>query len=304
MVGKPLPILDGKTREKRRKDLNRQLGTYDKMTLIIGARCKDGVVFIGDKKAVEGTEITSQNKISMLPLGIVVAGAGTMEMNDKFSERVPFILEERRQLNFEEMKKKDDKITLDDTPYYFRPYEFIDDCEGLIFNLHERYKISMDILIGVRVNNIAELHFIDTQDYTDSKRRTYKSIGSGSPYANFLLKRMWDKELTIEQMAKIGKFIVRYVSQSKLDNYVGEDIQIMFIPDFPNNFNELKEEEQKICYTNEKKFSSIDLLNDGMDEVSGTDDEAINDYMDDGTFLLELNNFLLKLKDKIKSKND
>ena len=87
MVGKHIPVLDGETREKIRKDLKRRLGTYvngeDKMTLIIGARCKDGVVFIADKKAVEGTEITSQKKISILPLGIVVAGAGTLEMTDK-----------------------------------------------------------------------------------------------------------------------------------------------------------------------------------------------------------------------------
>lgn len=180
MVGKPIPILDGETREKIRKDLKRRLGTYadteDKMTLIIGARCRDGVVFIADKKAVEGTEETSQSKITILPLGIVVAGAGTMEMTDKFNERIPYILDERKRINFEEEKKQDENVTIDSVPYYYRPYEFLEDCEGLLYSLYEKYKISMDILVGAVVNGTAELHFMDTEHFIDSKRRTYKSI--------------------------------------------------------------------------------------------------------------------------------
>jgi|SRR3989344_9186331 len=319
MVGKHIPVLDGETREKIRKDLKRRLGTYvngeDKMTLIIGARCKDGVVFIADKKAVEGTEITSQKKISILPLGIVVAGAGTMEMTDKFNERVPFILEERRQLNFEEIQKKDSSITLENTPYYFRPYEFLEDCEGLIFNLHEKYKLPTEILIGAKVDGIAELHALDTNDFTDSKRRTYKSIGSGSPYANFLLKKMWDKNLTIEEMAKIGKFIVRYVAQSKLDNYVGEDIQIVFILDFPTDFDKLNEEEQKKYFVYEKQFSSISTANDEaieegteMDWTENKDklSEKFGDYLSETAFMASFTAFLQELKTKIisKRKND
>ena len=36
------------------------------MTLIIGARCKDGVVLISDKRAVEGNEITSTEDVLSL----------------------------------------------------------------------------------------------------------------------------------------------------------------------------------------------------------------------------------------------
>ena len=256
MIGKPIPILDGETREKIRKDLKRRLGTYidteDTMTLIIGARCKDGVVFIADKKAVEGTEETSQSKITILPLGIVVAGAGTMEMSDKFNERIPFILDERKNINFEEAKKNDKNATFDSIPFYYRPYEFLEDCEGLLYSLFEKYKISMDMLVGAVVNGIAELHFMDTEHFIDSRRRTYKSIGSGSPYANFLLRKMWNKDLTMREMAKIGNIVVRYVSHSKIDNYVGFETQIVYVPDIPVNIGEIPPEEQKAYFVKEE----------------------------------------------------
>ena len=60
------------------------------MTLIIGARCKDGVVFIGDKKVTEGTTSFPDKKIRIMPFGVAISGAGMGDFFDKFGIKMLF----------------------------------------------------------------------------------------------------------------------------------------------------------------------------------------------------------------------
>ncbi len=221
------------------------------MTLIIGVRCKDGVIIAGDKKVVEGTNITSEEKITSLPLSIYVAGAGVKEIIDKFNERIPTILQERRMLNFNEIKKENPNINIEDVPFYFRPYEFLEDCEGLLTNLSQRYIDEAhqfwhsDILVGVIVNTTAELHHLDTLSCLDSKRRGFKCIGSGAPYAEFILKGLWDEDLSMREMAEICNFVIKEIEKCGIDNNVGEGVQIVFVPDISRNINEINKDIDK-----------------------------------------------------------
>lgn len=228
------------------------------MTLIIGAKCKDGVILVSDKRIVEGTDITTGTKISFLPLGIIVAGAGIGEVIDKFNERIPVVFEERRKFNFEEMRKKDKTLNIDNIPYYFRPYEFLEDCEGLIFDLSEKYKKPLQILVASGNIPYAELNYIDNENFLTSKRRTYISIGSGSPYANFILKKIWNEHLTMTEMAKICKVIINIVADSNIDTYVGNGTQIVFVPNVTNNFNNLTEEERQRYMPHEENLENFD----------------------------------------------
>lgn len=259
------------------------------MTIIIGARCKDGVIMIADKKVVEGTNITSEDKITTLPLNIYVAGAGVREIIDKFNERIPSILEERRSLNFQDMKKENPNTKIEEVPFYFKPYEFLDDCEGLLSNLSQRYIDDAhkfwhsDILVGLIVGNTAELHHLDTLNCLDSKRRGFKCIGSGSPYAEFILKGVWDEELTMKQMAKLSKFIIQEIERLGIDNNVGEGVQIVFIPDLLKDIKELEKDIKKW----QEEFSIADF-----EGIIGKNNKL------DG----ELDAFFSRLKDKIRGK--
>jgi 20S proteasome alpha/beta subunit len=240
--------------KKQRKD----------MTLIIGAKCTDGVVLVADKRIVEGTDITIGDKITLLPFGIVVAGAGVGEVTDKFNERIPFVLEERKNLNYKQIKEQnpDLEVNLEEVPFYFRPYEFLEDCEGLVFQLHERYQRPLQVLVATGNNQNAELNYIDNEGFLTSKRRTYMAIGSGSPYANLLLKKLWNKDLTMSKMAKLGKFIIDLISDIQIDTYVGGGTQIMFIPNFPTDFDKLSEEKKQKYLPQELKidFDDSDLI--------------------------------------------
>lgn len=213
---------------------------------------------VADRRSVEGNEITTTSKITFLPLGIVVAGAGVGEMADKFNERIPFILEDRKRLNFEEIKKSQPDAAIEVVPYYFKPYEFLDDCEGLIFNLHERYNQPLQTLVATGNSRVAELNYIDSEHIIASKRRSYICIGCGSPYANFMLKKVWHSTFTMVEAAKLGAFIINLVSDMEIDTFVGNGIQIVIIPDVPDGFQDMTPEEQQKYVPQEAKLAKFD----------------------------------------------
>ena len=258
---------------RKYKDLNKYKHIKKDMTLIIGVRCKDGVILAGDKKVVEGTNISSEEKITSLPLNIHVAGAGVKEIIDKFNERIPSILEERRNFNFNGMKKENPDIKIENVLFYVRNYEFLEDCEGLLSKLSQRYIDEVhrfwhsDILVGVIVDTAAELHHLDTLNCLDSKRRGFKCIGSGAPYAEFILKGLWNEDLTMREMAQICNFVIKEVEKCGIDNNVGEGVQIIFVPDLSRDINEINKDIVK--WQNELKEldDTIDLETDLGDQL-------------------------------------
>ena len=134
------------------------------MTLIIGARCKDGVVLIGDKKITEGNTSIEQNKITILPFGVAVSGAGYTDFFDKFSIKLNNYINQRG-LNIENLKQEG-KIP-NETPLYDFIDDFITDCEGIIVKLREDYREvepQLHLLMSLRNENKSELHFINMAD--------------------------------------------------------------------------------------------------------------------------------------------
>jgi len=261
------------------------------MTLIIGARCKDGVVIVGDLKVVEGTHITTEEKITQLTPDIYVGGAGVREIIDKFNERIPSVLEERRALNLDKMKEKYPNVNVEDlnAPAYYRAHHFLDDCEDLLSKLSQRYMVEndnlhSDILVAINVNGDAELHHLDTRSCLNSKRRAFRCIGSGSPYAKFILKGIWDKELTMKQVAKLSKFIIVEIEKLGIDNNVGQGVQIEFIPDQSNDTIKLIKDIEK--WKDELHTQNVSRKADPNDNLDG-----------------ELDRFFDRIKKKLKGKS-
>ena len=64
-----------------------------KMTCIIGARCKDGVLLAGDKRIRRGVSIYDQEKIFKIGnVPIVYAYSGTTALMDTFLKKVDELL--------------------------------------------------------------------------------------------------------------------------------------------------------------------------------------------------------------------
>ncbi len=85
-------------------------------------------------------------------------------------------------------------------------------------------------------------HF--NQDGLPDTILTYKPIGSGAPYGSIFLKQIWKPEMSMEQVAELGYFIIKYIEHFELDlavgvesnaaNYPNNHPQIWFVPDNTN----------------------------------------------------------------------
>jgi len=236
------------------------------MTLIIGARCKDGVILVGDKKVTEGTTSFADKKITIMPFGVAISGSGMSDFFDKFGIRLKNHINNST-IQIEELKSKGE-ISQETTLY---PYidDFVTDCETLLVKLKEDYRDvfpQLHLLMGLRNDNKAELHFLNIDYPVDSIRKSFMSIGSGSPYANFFLRELWDENLTMKEMTKICAFIINYVSEKHLDDAVGYGYQAVEIPDL---IPDMKEDEGDIkeVRINLADYGNIGSITDKFYEI-------------------------------------
>lgn len=245
------------------------------MTLIIGARCRDGVILVGDKKITEGTTSFSDKKITIMPFGVALSGAGMGDFFDKFGIRLKNYINERG-MKFEEMKAKAE------LPIGALLYEYIDDfvtdCETILVKLKDDYRDvypDLHLLMGLRNDNKAELHFLNIDYPVDSIRKSFMTIGSGSPYANFFLRELWNEDLTMKEMTKICVFIIKYISEKNIDDAVGYGYQIVEIPDLkpsmPKGEGNIKE--VNIEFSDEEDVK--DIMNEFYTRVKELKDKLV-----------------------------
>ena len=79
--------------------LNEDRRMREKMTLIIGAKCKDGVILVSDKKIVDNQtgEVEYKEKL-FFPIegaSIVVGAAGYVNLFREFNSKLPYLLNEK-----------------------------------------------------------------------------------------------------------------------------------------------------------------------------------------------------------------
>ena len=199
------------------------------MTYILGARCKDGVVLIGDRKIGidEGTDFELEAKIFMDINHIIVGSSGVTGLFDKFRVRV---------LDF-----------VSETPPPTKMQVFIRKIEDITREINEHYRERLegetfDVLLGIKLKQTSILQYVHPFGLAETVRK-YKAIGHGEPYGSIFLKELWNKDMTMEQTAELGYFIIRHVEELQLDNSVGGTPQIWFIPDPPKR--KVSDEERK-----------------------------------------------------------
>jgi len=195
-----------------------EVGRTD-MTYIIGARCKDGVVLVGDRKVTleSGTDFDFEDKIFMDVSNIIVGSSGVSGLFDKFRSRVSaYVVAHPQGTDIQ---------------------TFISEIETITRTLNQTYRETLrgqtfDVLLGFRLPQISALQYIYPIGFAEGVRK-YKAIGHGEPYGSIFLKRLWDKELTMAKFAELGYFTIRQIEELKLDSSVGGIPQIWYIPDPP-----------------------------------------------------------------------
>lgn len=225
--------------KKKRKSRYQIGGRGRDMTYILGARCSDGVVLVGDTKVTveEGADYAYAKKVSRPLFNIVMGSSGIGGLYKDFQNRIVATV-----VRMEKEKEKYRPITTEE--------EFSVLVNKVIREMHEDYDEDRHLIINnlmiisaTRIGSPnAQLTVFTPYGFPEPVNER-RAIGHGEPYGALFLKKMWNKNMTMEQAAKLGIFIIKFIQDMKLDNSVGFDQeflpQVFYIPDIkiPEGFN-------------------------------------------------------------------
>lgn len=231
------------------------------MTLVLGARCVDGVVLAADRKLnkiseIRGIQYQYGDKITGELAGVLTAFAGDLGAFQVFAMKIRDYVSTARRERIEELFRQpfipgrhfdESGPTIDQMK--IKVSEIQDD----FFKRNSKYRCR--ILMGISSihsrNGLSNL-FLFEQDGRCTPITEPTAIGTGTPYASYFLKRYArHNEMTMHHFAQLADFIIRYVSHEErpLDNSVGLDNQhtihqfpkISYIPDRPHEHCPLDE---------------------------------------------------------------
>ncbi len=217
------------------------------LTYILGARCTDGIVLVGDRRITRGGgSIEYEDKIFSDVRDVVIGASGVVGLFDKFREQISVVA-----------ASNPDVETAD----------FIRQVEGIVYSLNNEYRSrggSIDLLVAYGRIMHGQLQYITRNGIAEEVRR-YEVLGSGGPYGAYLLRAMWRPTLTMKQAAVLGALIVRHIEDNDLDEAVGvgkTKPQIWFVPDWPSGmtsekYGKLPKEQQVLL--NVREISETDL---------------------------------------------
>ncbi len=212
------------------------------MTFILGAKCVDGVVLVGDTKITVDEGTNEYGKKLFRPFTSVVMGAsGASGLFSSFQNRMTVSVRDQ------EAKK----INLND----HEKLKTI--AENVIREMHKIYEQDRHFLVGylnvlmaIRVNIIPELVNFTGLGLPEPVNKI-KVIGHGRPYGALFIKKMWNEKMTMEQTAKLALFIIKLIQDTDIDTSVGYRTdflpQVYYLPNvmFPDSWNTLKTEEER-----------------------------------------------------------
>ncbi|MFZ0511137.1 MAG: hypothetical protein WAM14_05990 [Candidatus Nitrosopolaris sp.] len=90
---------------------------------------------------------------------------------------------------------------------------------------------SLEILVATQIEDNGTSVLTHFTEKGQSDVYDYKGIGSSGMYSNVFLKPFFDKKnITMNKFAKIGYFMIKLLTEYEIDQTVGGEPQIWFIP--------------------------------------------------------------------------
>ena len=230
-----------------RNSFYRFKGFRKDMTYILGARCKDGVVLVGDTKVTVGggTDFQYGKKIVQPLSNVIMGSAGASGLYKAVQDRIITAIVHMERESQEIAKQQN----INWQPVIITEEQFHTLISQVIRQMHcdfneDRYMISYNLMLlcASRIGKPEAQITAFTGDGIPEPVNDYMVIGHGEPYGSVFLKKLWKKSMTMEQTAKLGLFILKYIQDMHLDRSVGYNIeylpQVVFIPDIqlPKDF--------------------------------------------------------------------
>lgn len=216
------------------------------MTLLIGVKCRDGIVMGCDQKILRGGEVEYHNKIFEFDLGgkVLFAAEGLTGIRDDF-----FLL-----LNHEISRRRGV-----DTLYEVKLI-----VEDIIADLTRRYgeRVKEESPIGVLMGGLeritegeAKLYYIHEVGYGEEVR--FRCTGHGGTYAYCLAKFLCDpriaSERSVSDIAHLIAFVISWVAED-VDSTVGGTPQVAMLKDGKREVELLDDESMKAISQHAEKL--------------------------------------------------
>jgi 20S proteasome alpha/beta subunit len=202
------------------------LAFESQMTLILGARCRDGVVLVGDRKMTQtdtgGIHNAYDDKITGEIDGILTAFSGDAGTFQVFVNTLRDYVTTTRD---EQIKNLIGIYRAKFGPSFEQLKLRVSELQSEFNKKYEKYPYK--VLMGVSSQYFPDRKSLLYHFYADGRFFSLSkpiAIGSGSSHVYYFLERYWDYDkTTMQDFAQLSDFLIRYVSHDKitLDNAVG-----------------------------------------------------------------------------------
>lgn len=219
-------------------------------TLIIGAKCSDGVVLTGDRKVTSGLGDTYIDKIRKCPNRnwAVFGAAGIGTLFEEFLTKLPpkiethanWIQYQNQRLLTRHSKEFGNAPNITSPPtMIYNAQDFKQDCVELLTEMRKQYSIAfadpncrLDVLIGLAVTNEpSKLFYIDSAYCLPAEVNDVITIGQTGLAEVF--RKSWESTMTMKQTAMLGMFAITYIEQEGISDGIGigsQQPQVWYIP--------------------------------------------------------------------------
>lgn len=234
------------------------------MTVVIGIICKDGVVIACDSQVEfqRGAPVKrlNANKIYKLDGNIAIAGAGMIAFIEKAIDSI--------RAQYEALKKKGETSI----STLINGTEEIGGAEQVMASIYKTYDIErvkflygskeaqeiveVFLMIGgiEKINNIIKkrIYLLHKEGFGEPVN-DYATIGSGAAYAEYLLGKYYNPEISVDIGKKLAIYVIKEVE--KMDPNVGGPVRAVAID--KNGYCELKENEILKFYEEVRKGDEV-----------------------------------------------
>ncbi len=229
------------------KSLNNTLGTkfyrkilgQKRMTYVIAARCKDGVVIVGDRKVTGGVSIDPyEEKIRKTPPfnDAIFAAAGLGGLFEEFLEELPKRVMFRFNAIEIENKNRPEgvKLFFSFNDFKHEVVDLLKEMKRIYSEVHSDGYPSLQVFFAVKNNEKGKsvLYYIDDENCLPAEVKEIIPIGESN--LGEIFRKSWKKDMTMLETAKLGAFIIKYIELEKLSESVGVgnyQPQIWFVED-------------------------------------------------------------------------
>jgi 20S proteasome alpha/beta subunit len=207
---------------------------YYKLTLILGARCIDGVVIVGDSKITDvmGTLLRYEPKYAGALRNVLFGYSGVVHMFQVFERYVV-----------------GDVVILRDSKDKYTPenlLEKISDAMHVLFEARSNQYFDLRVMVGRQFpkDGNSDLHIVDSCGNIDQVR-SWSAIGNGESIAKPIVQTRWKENMTMREFANISCRVIKGIEKRNLENSVGGNPWVRYQEDGADLDIEPNDEEYK-----------------------------------------------------------